>query len=328
MYANDFAVHDSVLRVHMIGHGEEPPKSDAFVLEYNGAFVLIDGGLEDCAASLDYLLELRRGLLADHTELLEDTSCRLQIRIMISHCHRDHVGALPSHVFPSPYIEVAELYMPPDSGLDEKFGLNGDSKYRPELKKTGDAYQPQMRVIDLAFGVQNRLTVPMTEDVGAPVITLCPPWCNSALPERIKSMCDALKGGEENPNVATLVVNNNSVWMHIRHGEKTFLFTGDTVKKNKPMGYEMPEEMIAAYADVFTQVDVVKFIHHGYKRDAAVDAMMSLSPRYILMTTCLATATHALHEKYPDSDVKTLNCGVTTYIFESDGETLTVSPEV
>ena len=114
----------------------------------------------------------------------------------------------------------------------------------------------------------------------------------------------------------------------MRYGERTFLFTGDTVKKNKPMGYEMTEEMIRVYADVLGQVDVVKYVHHGYKRDAAVDAVMSLSPRYVLVTTCLATADRVIRERYPDSEVKTLNCGVNTYIFESNGESLTVSPEV
>lgn len=326
MYANDFAVRDGMLRVHLIGHGEEPPKSDAFLLEYNGAFVLIDGGLIGCPASLEYLLNIRRILLADHPELWEDTACRLRIRVMISHCHRDHMGALYTCVFPSPYIAVEELYLPPDSGLDERYGLSGDIKYRPDLHRARQTYQPSAKVIDVAFGTENRLTVPMTADADAPIVTLCPPWCNSALPERIKLIGDALKPGEENPQVATMVVNNNSVWMHVRHGKRTFLFTGDTVKKNKPMGYEMPEEMIAAYADLLGQVDVVKFVHHGYKRDGAVDAMMSLSPRYIVVTTCLATADSLLHEKYPESEVKTLNCGVNTYIFESDGEMLTVLP--
>ena len=327
MLANDFAARDGILRVHLIGHGEEPPKSDAFLLEYNGSFTLIDGGLSGCPASLEYLLNIRRKLLSDHSARQEDTNCRLRIRVMISHCHRDHLGALVTHVFPSPFIEVEELYLPPDGGLDEKYGLSGDIQYRPGLHEAREKYQPNARVIDVAFGAENRLVVPMTADAGAPVITLCPPWMNSALPERVKLIGDALKPGEENPQLATMVTNNNSVWMHVRHGKRTFLFTGDTVKKKKPMGYEMPEEMIAAYADVLGQVDVVKFLHHGYKRNGAVDTVMSLSPRYVFVTTCLATADSLLHERYPDCDIKTLNCGVTTYIFESDGETLTVSPE-
>jgi hypothetical protein len=218
--------------------------------------------------------------------------------------------------------------MPPDAELDEKFGLSGDVKYRPGLKRALETYQSQARVIDLAFGAENRITLPMTADAESPVITICPPWCNSALPERVRLVCEALKQEDDDPKVATMVTNNNSAWMHVRHGERTFLFTGDTVKKNKPMGYEMVEEMIAAYADVLGQVDVVKFVHHGYKRNGAVDAIMSLSPRYVFVTTYLATADQVLHESYPESDVKTLNCGVNTYIFESDGESLTVFPEV
>ena len=328
MLANDFAVKDGILRVHMIGHGEEPPKSDSFLLEYNGAFVLIDGGLTDCRASLDYLTEIRRTLLLSHPELQEEISCRLQICVMVSHCHHDHVGALYSHVFPSPFIEVSELYMPPDANLDEKFGLSGDVKYRPIIAEAIRLHQPQARVVDVDFGAENRIEQPMIAgDAAAPVISILPPWKNSADPEWLRLMCDALKHGENNPNIATLVTNNNSMWIHIRHGENTFLFTGDTVKKNKPMGYEMPEEMIRVYADVLGQVDVVKYVHHGYKRDAAAEAMLSLSPKYLVTTTVLATADAVIREKYPDHVVKLLNCGIQTYIFASDGKTLTVSPE-
>ena len=328
MFANDFAPRDGILRVHLIGHGEEPPKSDAFLLEYNGALVLIDGGLIGCSASLEYLLNIRRAFLRSHPELWEDTACRLKIRVMISHCHRDHIGALITHVFSSPMIEMEELYLPPDSELDERYGLSGDLKYRSGLNEARENHQLNARVIDVGFGSDNRVTIPMTGDAGAPVITLCPPCCNSASPECLKLIGDALKPGEENPDLATLVTNNNSVWMHVRHGKRSFLFTGDTVKKEKTMGYEMVDEMLSAYADVLGQVDVVKFVHHGYKRDGAVDAMMSLSPRYVFVTTSLATADGVLHEKYPACGVKTLNCGVNTYIFESDGETLSVSPEV
>ena len=49
------------------------------------------------------------------------------------------------------------------------------------------------------------------------------------------------KEGEINPNLATMVMNNNSTWIHVRHRKRSFLFTGDTVKKNKFVGYEMVE---------------------------------------------------------------------------------------
>lgn len=329
MYANEFAKKDGLLRVHLIGHGEEPPKSDAFLLEYQGMFVLIDGGLFDCDASLNHLLNIRRALLTDHEELWEDTDCRLRLTVMISHCHRDHIGALITEIFPSPYIEVETVYMPPDSVLDKKYGKSGDIKYRSDFARALTEYQPGAGVIDVAFGAENRLTIPMSaENDSAPVITVCPPWINSADPERVALLINALKPGEENPDISTLVVNNNSVWIHIRFSARTFLFTGDTVKKTKPMGYEMPEEMIEVYADTIGgQVDVLKYLHHGYKRDGAADVMMSLSPRYIVLSTHLATGEEAIRQKYPENDVKFVNCGPRTHIFACDGEQLTLTTE-
>ena len=329
MYANEFAKKDGLLHVHLIGHGEEPPKSDAFLLEYQGMFVLIDGGLFDCDASLNYLLNIRRTLLTDHEELWEDTDCRLRLTVMISHCHRDHMGALITNVFPSPYIEVDTVYMPPDSGLNKKYGNSGDIKYRSVFAAAMAEYQPEAKRIDVAFGAENRLVIPMSaNETNSPVITLCPPWINSADPERAALLINALKPGEENPDISTLVVNNNSVWIHVRFGERTFLFTGDTVKKTKPMGYEMPEEMIEAYSDVLGQVDVVKYLHHGYKRDGAAEVMMSLSPRYIVLTTHLATGHKAIWQKFPDSHVKIVNCGPTSYMFSCDGDRLALTPEI
>ena len=101
----------------------------------------------------------------------------------------------------------------------------------------------------------------------------------------------------------------------------------DTVKKNKSVGYEMVEEMIDAYASVLGQVDVVKYIHHGYKRNAAAAAMMSFDPRYVVVTAEIATGNDVIRERYPDSDVKLINCGLQTYVFESDGENLSVTPK-
>ena len=71
----------------------------------------------------------------------------------------------------------------------------------------------------------------------------------------------------------------------------------------------------------------MKYVHHGFKRNGAAEAMMSLSPSYVVVTTVLATGDEAIRKKFPESDVKLLNCGVITYVFASDGETLTVSPE-
>ena len=330
MLANLFAPRDGILRVHMIGHGSDLKKSDAFLLEYNGKCIMIDGGLEGGDASLRYLLDLRCRWLAGQREWIDAPSCRLKLDIMVSHCHNDHVGALYSEIFPSPYLEIGKLYMPPPCGLDERYGLCGDQKYRPLLDRALKVYQQQTEIVSYGFGVENSFSLPMiSDDDTSPIVTVCPAWINSASEERLLCMGEALdQGGDPNPNLATMVMNNNSTWVHVRHGSCTFLFTGDTVKKKKSVGYEMVDEMIAAYSDVLGQVDVVKYVHHGYKRNAAAEAMMSLCPRYVVVTAEVATGNEAIRERYPNNDVKLINCGLQTYIFESDGDNLTVVPEV
>ena len=129
-------------------------------------------------------------------------------------------------------------------------------------------------------------------------------------------------------NVPTLVLNNNSDWFHIRYGSRTFLFTGDTVKKPRQSTEEALDEMLCAYGPILGQFDVVKYVHHGFRRDAAAEAMLSLSPRYIVLTTAVATAQEAICEKFPDSVAKLLNCALQSYVFSADGETLSVIPKI
>lgn len=332
MIANEFARKDGILRVHMIAH-DDPPKSDAFLFEYNGAFYLIDGGDETSDASLNYLLEVRRALLAGHPELVEDPTCKLKITSMVSHCHIDHIGALYTLVFPSPYIEVDAFYLPPASKMDPHFhlqGTNGDVKYRPRLAAALETHQPQAKVITHEFGVENRFSFRMiAEDVNSPTVTVCPAYTDYGVGERMEHLihvyCD---GDRDDRKIAVLAVNNCSDWFHIRHGKRTFLFTGDTTKKLPTPTEEMAGEMTDVYLPILGQVDVVKYVHHGYARDAAAVDMMRFDPQYVVISARIGTGDKVIREKFPDSDVRLLNCGTQTYIFSTDGDTLSVTPEV
>ena len=115
-YANDFCKKDGKLRVHFIGHPANNGhyKTDAFVFEYNGSYTLIDGGINHITVCLDYLMKLRESLLEEHTELVDDESCKLKINWIISHFHSDHVLATLKQVMPSPFIEFNDIYLPPD----------------------------------------------------------------------------------------------------------------------------------------------------------------------------------------------------------------------
>lgn len=332
MFANAFAKKDGILRVHLIGHGD-PQKSDSFVWMYNGACYLIDGGIDTADDSLRYLMALRRELLADHPELIEDTSCKLKITAMASHCHIDHIGALFAHIFPSPFIEVDAFYIPPASKMDERYyrqDTNGDVKYRPLLEAALQAYQPQAKVITHEFGAENRFSFRMiAEDEASPEITVCPAYLDYGIGEKMAHLVDIYCDGDhDDRKIAILAVNNCSDWFHVRHGHRTFLFTGDTTKKLPTPTVEMAGEMTDVYLPILGQVDVVKYVHHGYARDAAAPDMMRFDPQYVVISADIGTGDKVIRRLFPDSPVKLIRSGSKTHVVETDGERLTVTPEV
>lgn len=332
MKANDFAPRDGLLHVHYIGHGI-PQKSDSFVMDYNGAYYLIDGGIDTADDSLRYLLGLREQLLMDHPELIEDPTCKLRITAMASHCHIDHIGALFSLIFPSPYIEVEAFYLPPASQMDPYYNLqdsNGDVKYRPRLAQALAEYQPQAKVITHEFGAENRFAFRMIAgDEDSPLITVCPAYLDYGVGEKMEHLVKIYsEGNRDNYRNAILAVNNCSDWFHIRHGERTFLFTGDTTKKLPTPQVEMAGEMTDVYLPILGRVDVLKYVHHGYARDAAAPDMMRFDPQYVVISADMGTGGEVIRRLYPNNPVKLVHSGSKTYIFTTDGDSLTVSPEV
>ena len=331
MTANIYAKKDGILRVHFIGH-DDPPKSDAFLWEYNGSYYLIDGGVDTNDYALRYLLNIRQELLCDHPELIDDTSCKLKITSMASHCHVDHIGALFTSVFPSPFIEVEAFYIPPASRMDPHYHLqdtNGDVKYRPRLDEALKKYQPQAKVITHEFGAENRFSFRMIDEDGqSPLITVCPAYLDYGIGEKMAHLVDIYCDGDhDDRKIAILAVNNCSDWFHVRFGERTFLFTGDTTKKLPTPTEEMAGEMTDVYLPILGQIDVVKYVHHGYARDAAAPDMMRFDPKYVVISARIGTGAKVIRSLFPDSPVKLINSGEQTYIFSTDGEELSVTPK-
>lgn len=330
MLANIFAPRDGILRVHMLAHGDTPLKSDAFLLAYNGAYLLIDGGASDTDAALAYLLDLRRTLLCDHPEYLDDPACRLRVDLAATHCHGDHVGAWHRHILPSPLLEIGTVRMPPDSALDAYYhtvGIDGDTRFRPHIAAALAKHQPQARVLTHGFGIVEMHTFHLdAADAASPTVTVCPADGDWGLGERLESIIDTYhEGNRDRSGIPTQAVNNCSDWFYVRHGAHSFLFMGDNVKKRDDRTDESGDIMAALYRPILGSADVVKYMHHGYRRDPAAAAVMSFDPQYVVVTTVEATGQHAIRALYPDSPVRLLNCGEQTYIFATDGAQLTVS---
>ena len=326
IYANDFHKNDGCLRVHFIAHPANTGhyKTDAFVFEYNGSYTLIDGGINHITVCLEYLKRLRAELIGDRTELLDDESCKLKIDWMISHFHADHVSATIRQVMPCPFIEFNDIYLPPDCGIDQKYNpqdMDGDEKYRPKFFEKYETYCKSARIVELPFGKENAIFY----ENGDLRVDIYPPVADGGVGERLQLIIDRYYDGDDTiPQIPVAAVNACSMWVRVKLGEHSFLFTGDTIKRCAD-AYEALDEMTDAYADEIGHVTVLKFPHHGFKRDEGVASMLRFTPDFMVMTCEYATAPERIERDFPDCTSKIVNCGNETYIFETDGKTMSVS---
>ena len=107
--ANDFAPRDGTLSVYFKRITEK--LSDGFAAVFDGEIYLIDVGTTVDKGMLLFLTELREKWLANAPQEADTENARLEIHVIISHPHPDHVGALP-FLLSDPRICVVELIAP------------------------------------------------------------------------------------------------------------------------------------------------------------------------------------------------------------------------
>ena len=96
---NDFAPRDGKLTLYCKKVGDK--KSDGFAIVENDQVYVIDAGRGDDRELPRFLLELRAKWLANQsdTSLLDSEHARLEIHLIVSHPHPDHIAAF-KRIFP------------------------------------------------------------------------------------------------------------------------------------------------------------------------------------------------------------------------------------
>ncbi|MBQ8398126.1 MAG: hypothetical protein IJX53_08040 [Clostridia bacterium] len=314
IYANDYAAHDGVLRLHLIAHGPVTPKADAFLIALDGEYYLIDGGMTANTGTYEYLIRLRAALL---DRAPAGTHAPLRINWVVSHFHQDHIGATLDYVIRDRRIEFDRIYLPPRSAIDPKYPDNGDNKYRGITAELIARMQPQATVIDVGFGHDAKLVIPYG-DGGE--ITIYPPDRDWGLEENLAYMVDNYYDGNwEKPNIAVAAVNACSQWMGIRYGGRQCLFTGDTMKRKAKLDAEAFDTMYALWGAEIGQVDVLKYLHHGVARDKAARGMLKFQPKRVIVTHSQPTAPEALREVIAEDGgtmPEIIACGDRSYVLE------------
>ena len=251
-------------------------KSDAFYIlntTPQGLEVfLIDGGRSNKHCR-DELLDLRADILtrAGLAEEINKSGHVLEIKVILSHFHGDHVNELLDNIAKiSPRIRLTGLYFPAATALTRdgtyKNDANDDLLKRYKVLTTVNTfhrkYCPQYEV---PFGE----TMDVPSLLGN--IRLYASPVDWGAGEYVKWMEDyhfAAKPQNIHSGMATEVINGNCLWMRVEYAGHSVLFTGDTNKKFENRDDEALDLFIARYGEELRS-DIVKFPHHGRGRDAA-----------------------------------------------------------
>ncbi len=263
---NDFADKSEATRVYFKKVGEK--KSDGFAVVCQGEVYVIDAGRGKDGEMLRILLEIReewrkRAALADTAE------AKLDVHVIISHLHPDHVAAFPI-IFADGRIRVRSVLLPERSHLaDEAEGALPDLI---RFENRIDALMDQLR--ENGHPVKKPRRIPFGEKVHLPIpngnayLDLYPAhldWSETRESESegmlfLKKYASPTYADNPELGYANGIMNGNSLWVKLTSGNQVVLITGDQRDSDEMLG-----AMIRHYGREEFLCDVMKLPHHGEK---------------------------------------------------------------
>lgn len=304
---NDFAPKNDKLSLYFKKVGEK--KSDGFAVIVNGEVYVIDAGRGKDEEMLNFLLSLREKWLAGQTDpaFSESSPAKLEIHIIVSHPHPDHVAALPL-IFSDPRFCILSVHAPErayrSKNVDGALAplVNFENRMDTLLEYL-HAYSHTAREIhSLPYGIA--LTIPLKNS--DTVLDLYPSpfdWSEDR-PSDSEGFRFLLKYSsptyQDNPELgyANGILNGNSLWVKITKGNQSALITGD-----QRASEEMLDSMIRYYGEENFRCDILKLPHHGEKNYPPYLLEVS-SPKIMIFTASegyQTPETVALCKEYGDA---------------------------
>ncbi|MBR7165754.1 MAG: hypothetical protein IKD18_05685 [Clostridia bacterium] len=285
---NEFAPRDGRLSVYFKKMVRK--KSDGFAAVFDGQVYLIDGGLEIDLEMLRYLGELREDWLRNAPENVDRESARLELHVIVSHPHPDHIGVLPQ-VFSDPRFCVLELFAP-ERSYRSKPGphrLEKMAEYEDKLcallPLLEEYHHVAKDVLRIPFGAKYPIC-PAEGDVLLDLYTAPFDWSEDRESEEEGFGYLLRSSNPHNPNYAANpelgwtngALNGNSLWVRLRKGKQTVLITGDQRATDQMLG-----AMIRYHGEAEFRCDVLKLTHHG-EHNYPVDLIRAASPSVTVFT--------------------------------------------
>lgn len=262
-YANEFAPKTEGMTIFF----KQTPlrgKSDGFAVISKEEVWVIDAGHYHDHGMHAFLLSLREQWLEKHPD--EETR-KLQIDLLITHPHGDHIRALPE-IVKDPRIDIRSVTAPTRSYLAGAVEgalptLTADENRLDELERDlGEYGHTARRITRIPFGEKAELPFPdgKIEIYAAPF-----DWSETRESEDegflyIDANVPASYGDRRELANSNGILNSNSLWFKFCQKDRSVLFTGD--QRPAP---QFIRRMVEHYGKENFRCDVLKYLHHGEK---------------------------------------------------------------
>ncbi len=228
--------------------------------------VVVDGGIAN-ARCYSELNNLRKEWMTDAglAEQTKNADWQLHITLVVTHCHKDHVAELYSNIIPAKYLTVDALHLCEESVLPAEYA-DHESKNRVPLLNAMKNYAGDAPIYTVPFGETREIPLTYgTAKLFAPLVDFGA--------EEGRAFLTSVYYPTDTPkqllaDLATAVVNGNSLFLRVETPGASVLFPGDCMKKKAGRSDEPLDQMIAYYGEAL-RADIVKYPHHGIKRGAA-----------------------------------------------------------
>jgi beta-lactamase superfamily II metal-dependent hydrolase len=285
---NSQAPRDGILTLFCKKVGEQ--KSDGFALIENGKIFMIDVGKDGDGEMVKYLLSVREKWLTDsgNTSLVDSADAKLELHVIVSHAHPDHMAALPL-VLTDPRFCVLNVYAPTRAylSLDVPGALPPLVRYENNLDKMCkylEEYNHQARSITrIDYGKALELEFG-SEDTRLEIYPSHFDWSEDRPSDKegfkfILTNNSATYKDRPLNGYTNGILNGNSLWVKIITGRHSVLITGDQRASDEMLG-----AMIRYYGENAFDCDVLKLTHHG-EHNCPTYLIEAAKPKIAVFTT-------------------------------------------
>ncbi len=269
------------------------PKSDGFAVVNNGKVFVIDIGKADDVALIDFLISLRDKWLGDKV-IADGKIAKLELVLIISHPHPDHMGALPLLLDDERFC-VTDIYAPTRSSLsfDPSKAPPSLVKYENRLEAACELLAPNGHtakgITRIPFG--SVYPVETSDDFTLEIYPAHIDWSKD-LPSDTEGYRYILannptsyKNMDPEKGYSNGIMNGNSLWVKATKGKCSVLITGDQRDRDEMLG-----AMLRHYGEEMFKCDVLKITHHG-EGNYSPHLIGAANPKFTVFTTSLQKAT-------------------------------------